>query len=78
MLLNNRLPYSLAVVSLKTLARCSEVAEGAGFAEVNLNIGCPSDRVQNAKIGACLMAEPELVAHCTRAMRAATRVARYR
>ncbi len=54
------------------LAQCSAIAETAGFAEVNLNVGCPSDRVQQARIGACLMAEPELVAACTSAMRGAT------
>jgi tRNA-dihydrouridine synthase A len=43
----------------------------AGFCEINLNIGCPSERVQNGAFGACLMAEPELVAECVSAMRAA-------
>lgn len=56
------------------LARCSKLAEAAGYVEVNLNVGCPSDRVQNNKIGACLMAEPELVADCIAAMRAATSI----
>jgi tRNA-dihydrouridine synthase A len=51
------------------LATCSKIAEDWGYAEVNLNVGCPSDRVQNNKIGACLMAEPELVAECIAAMR---------
>jgi tRNA-dihydrouridine synthase A len=50
------------------LATCSKIAEDWGYAEVNLNVGCPSDRVQNNKIGACLMAEPELVAECIAAM----------
>lgn len=54
------------------LAQCAAIAEQAGFAEVNLNIGCPSDRVQHARIGACLMAEPTLVGRCTEAMRKAT------
>jgi len=54
------------------LAQCAAIAEQAGFAEVNLNIGCPSDRVQHARIGACLMAEPELVGRCTKAMRKST------
>lgn len=44
------------------LATCAEIAEEAGFNEVNLNVGCPSDRVQSGRFGACLMAEPELVA----------------
>ncbi|MGH8503541.1 MAG: tRNA dihydrouridine(20/20a) synthase DusA [Gammaproteobacteria bacterium] len=53
------------------LARCAQLAEQAGFDEVNLNVGCPSDRVQAARFGACLMAEPVLVADCVAAMRAA-------
>ena len=51
------------------LIECCKLAENAGYQEVNLNIGCPSDRVQNGKIGACLMAEPELVAECVAAMK---------
>jgi tRNA-dihydrouridine synthase A len=47
-------------------------ARSAGFAEINLNVGCPSDRVQSGRFGACLMAEPELVADCMRAMAEAT------
>ena len=50
------------------LAQCSQIAQDWGYREVNLNVGCPSDRVQNNKIGACLMAEPELVAECIAAM----------
>lgn len=53
----------------QALARCAEYAEQWGYDEVNLNCGCPSDRVQNGRIGACLMAEPELVRDCIRAMR---------
>ena len=52
------------------LAKCARVCEDYGYDEINLNVGCPSDRVQNGKIGACLMAEPELVAECVSAMRA--------
>lgn len=51
------------------LAACARMAEDAGFAEVNLNCGCPSDRVQEGRIGACLMAEPQQVADCISAMR---------
>lgn len=54
------------------LARATEFCATAGFAEINLNIGCPSDRVQSGRFGACLMAEPALVADCVRAMRGAT------
>ncbi|AOA59215.1 tRNA dihydrouridine(20/20a) synthase DusA [Acinetobacter larvae] len=50
------------------LAECSKMAQDWGYDEINLNVGCPSDRVQNNKIGACLMAEPELVAECIAAM----------
>jgi tRNA-dihydrouridine synthase A len=56
------------------LARCARMGEAAGFDEINLNVGCPSDRVQNARFGACLMAEPERVADCVSAMRAAVRI----
>lgn len=51
------------------LATCSKMARDWGYNEINLNVGCPSDRVQNNKIGACLMAEPDLVAECIDAMR---------
>ena len=51
------------------LARCAELIEAVGYQEINLNAGCPSDRVQLGGIGACLMAEPGLVADCFRAMR---------
>lgn len=50
------------------LAECAKMAQDWGYDEVNLNCGCPSDRVQNNKIGACLMTEPELVAECIDAM----------
>jgi tRNA-dihydrouridine synthase A len=52
------------------LARAAEVGAACGYDEINLNVGCPSDRVQNARFGARLMAEPDLVAACVRAMRA--------
>jgi tRNA-dihydrouridine synthase A len=48
---------------------CAKMAEDYGYNEVNLNIGCPSDRVQNGRFGACLMAEPERVAECISAMK---------
>jgi tRNA-dihydrouridine synthase A len=53
------------------LARCAGIAAEFGYDEVNLNVGCPSDRVQSGRFGACLMAEPDLVAECVAAMRAA-------
>ncbi len=54
------------------LAQCARIAAESGYDEVNLNVGCPSDRVQSGRFGACLMAEPELVAECVAAMQAAT------
>jgi tRNA-dihydrouridine synthase A len=50
------------------LGQCAIMAEDMGYDEVNLNVGCPSDRVQSGKFGACLMAQPELVAECVNAM----------
>ena len=54
------------------LARCAKLAAQWGYDEINLNVGCPSERVQRGAFGACLMAEPQLVADCVAAMRAAT------
>ncbi len=54
----------------KALAECTKLAYERGYSEVNLNVGCPSDRVQNGRFGACLMAEPQLVAECIAAMQA--------
>ena len=54
------------------LAECAALAEAWGYDEVNLNVGCPSDRVQNNRIGACLMAEPDTVARAVGAMQANT------
>lgn len=51
------------------LATCAKKAQEYGYDEVNINVGCPSDRVQNGKFGACLMAEPKLVAEVVDAMR---------
>ncbi len=53
------------------LAQASKIGEGFGYDEININIGCPSDRVQSGRFGACLMAEPKLVAACYSAMAAA-------
>ena len=50
------------------LSECAELVEAAGYQAVNLNVGCPSDRVQSAGIGACLMATPKTVANCVSAM----------
>lgn len=56
------------------LAECARIAESLGFDEINLNVGCPSDRVQSGRFGACLMAEPALVARCVEAMRGAVSI----
>ena len=56
------------------LAECARIAEQFGYDEVNLNVGCPSDRVQSGRFGACLMAEPALVADCVAAMRGAVAI----
>ncbi len=56
------------------LAACARLAEQAGYDEVNLNVGCPSDRVQNNMIGACLMGHPALVAECVEAMQDAVSI----
>ena len=53
----------------KAMAECAKMAEDEGYDEVNINVGCPSDRVQNGAFGACLMAEPELVAENVAAMK---------
>jgi tRNA-dihydrouridine synthase A len=56
----------------KELAVAARIGAAAGFAEINLNVGCPSDRVKNGSFGACLMLKPALVADCVRALRDAT------
>ncbi len=56
------------------LAECAAIGEAWGYSEINLNVGCPSDRVQNGNFGACLMAQPELVAECVAAMKNAVKI----
>mgnify|MGYP003347333781 CR=1 FL=1 len=56
------------------LAEAAKVGEAFGYDEINLNVGCPSDRVQSGRFGACLMREPELVADCMAAIREAVAV----
>jgi tRNA-dihydrouridine synthase A len=68
------LALQLGGSSPKDLAVCAKMAEDYGYVEVNLNVGCPSDRVQNGRIGACLMAEPLLVAECVSAMNNAVNI----
>ncbi|PHO19887.1 tRNA dihydrouridine(20/20a) synthase DusA [Aggregatibacter actinomycetemcomitans] len=56
------------------LKHCAQLAEQRGYQEINLNVGCPSDRVQNGMFGACLMAKAELVAECVQQMQEAVRI----
>jgi len=56
------------------LAACARIGADCGFDEINLNVGCPSDRVQDGRFGACLMAEPELVGECVAAMKVAVAI----
>src|SRR4051812_20068435 len=56
------------------LAEAARIGEAEGYGEINLNVGCPSDRVQSGRFGACLMREPQLVADCVAAMRAAVSI----
>ncbi|WP_313898839.1 tRNA dihydrouridine(20/20a) synthase DusA [Methylobacterium sp. E-045] len=56
------------------LAEAARIAEGFGYDEINLNVGCPSDRVQDGRFGACLMRDPSLVGACVAAMKAAVSV----
>ena len=58
----------------RDLAEAARIAEAEGYCEVNLNVGCPSDRVQEGRFGACLMREPELVGAAVSAMKAAVRM----
>ena len=56
------------------LAECARIAAEFGYDEINLNVGCPSDRVQEGRFGACLMLEPKLVGDCVAAMKAAVKI----
>ncbi len=56
------------------LAEAASIGESYGYDEINLNVGCPSDRVQGGHFGACLMADPDLVGRCVAAMRARVRI----
>ena len=70
----NPVAFQLGGSNPHDLALCAKMAEDYGYDEVNLNVGCPSDRVQNGRFGACLMAEPELVAECVSAMQNAVKI----
>lgn len=71
-----QLPVALQVGGSepKLLAEAAKWGEDYGYSEINLNVGCPSDRVQEGRFGACLMAEPGLVVECIGSMQAAVRV----
>jgi tRNA-dihydrouridine synthase A len=58
----------------RALAECARICADLGYDEINLNVGCPSDRVREGRFGACLMAEPALVGECVAAMKAAVAV----
>ncbi len=68
------LALQLGGADIKALVDCAQIAEQHGFAEINLNLGCPSDRVQAGRFGACLMAEPDHVAECIKAMKHAVSI----
>ena len=67
-------PCSSAAAIAGKLAEAARIGAEFGYDEINLNVGCPSDRVQAGRFGACLMAEPELVADCVAAMGEAAKV----
>lgn len=70
----NPVAYQLGGSNPVDLANCARIIEDYGYDEVNLNVGCPSDRVQNGRFGACLMIEPDLVAECVSAMQQAVSI----
>ena len=70
----NPVAFQLGGSNPQELALCAKMVEDYGYDEVNLNVGCPSDRVQNGRFGACLMAYPELVADCVAAMQHETSI----
>ena len=70
----NEKPVALQIggSSPNLLAKASKIGEDFGYDEINLNLGCPSKKVEKNKFGACLMKEPELVAECLSKMKSAT------
>ncbi|KTC86793.1 tRNA dihydrouridine(20/20a) synthase DusA [Legionella brunensis] len=68
------LALQLGGADKEKLVECAKMAEEKGFNEINLNLGCPSDKVQAGHFGACLMAEPERVANCIQTMKAAVSI----
>ena len=74
MLSSIRWRCSSAACDPAALAQSARIGADFGYDEINLNVGCPSDRVQEGRFGACLMAEPALVAECVAAMKAAVKI----
>lgn len=70
----NPIVLQLGGANPNDLAKCAKLGQDYGYNEINLNVGCPSDRVQHYKMGACLMAEPELVADCLASMQQAVNI----
>ncbi len=68
------LALQLGGANKQELIECAKIAEERGFVEINLNLGCPSERVQAGRFGACLMAEPQHVAECIKAMKQAVNI----
>ena len=68
------LALQLGGSNIAELAQCARIGEDYGYDEINLNVGCPSDKVQNHMIGACLMGHPELVTDCMQAMLEAVKI----
>jgi tRNA-dihydrouridine synthase A len=68
------LALQLGGSNAQALAACARIGEDLGFDEINLNVGCPSDRVQDGRFGACLMAEPVLVGDCVATIKAAVSI----
>ncbi len=72
--MENPLALQLGGSDLNALVKCAQIAEQQGYVEVNLNLGCPSDRVQAGRFGACMMAEPQHVGDCIAAMKRAVSI----
>ena len=70
----HRIVVQLGGSDPEALAKAAKIAESFGYDEINLNVGCPSDRVQGGNFGACLMLTPDLVASCVGAMKAAVKI----
>lgn len=70
----NPVAFQLGGSDPQQLAECAKRVEERGYAEINLNVGCPSDRVQNGMFGACLMGKADLVAECVEAMKKAVNI----